>query len=52
MSGRRDALSARGDGDVPENLHALVFTDRQGFEFPPSRRHFKAIVNAEVMVDR
>ena len=29
----------------------VLFTDRQGFEFPPSRHHFKAVVSAEVMVD-
>ena len=40
------------DGNTPENVQVLVLMDRQRFEFPPSRLHFKAIVDAEVMVDR
>ena len=45
-------ISVHGDRDVPKDLSAMVFTDRQSFEFPPSRRHLKAIVVAEVIIDR
>ena len=39
-------ISVSGDRDVPDDLRAMVFKNRQSLEFPPSMRHFKAIVLA------
>ena len=38
--------SVHGDRNIPKDLCMMIFMDWQSLEFPPSRRHLKAIVLA------